>query len=181
MAETTATTVAETTTHEVEPTSLGLNAEQWVWVGITIFLLLAVFVGKLPKQIATALDAKIADVRKQLDEAKALRAEAEALLAETRARQEAAGRDAAAILAHAKAEAEDLVKTAKADADALVERRTRMAEDKIGAAERAAAADLRARVATISAQAAKTVIAGQSTDADKSRLTDESIAALGRR
>ena len=152
-----------------------------MWVGITIFLLLAIFVAKAPKLIVEGLDAKIAQVRKQLDEATALRAEAEALLADARAKQDAAGRDAEAIVAHAKSEAAQMVETARGDADTLVASRTRMAEDKIAAAERGATADLRARVASIAAQAAKTVIAAQSTDADKVRSTDDAIGALGRR
>ncbi len=182
MAETTATTVA--TTHEaehIEPTSFGLNAEQFVWVSVLIFILLAVFVGKLPKRIAEGLDAKIAEISKQLTEAKAIRAEAEALLAETKARQAAAAGDAKSIIDHARAEAAQLIATAQSDAETLVARRTKMAEDKIAAAERGAAADLRARVATLATQAARTVIAQQSTDADKARLTDEAISALGRR
>ena len=181
MAPTTATTTVAETHHEVEPTSLRLNAEQWVWVGITIFLLLAIFVAKAPKLIVEGLDAKIAQVRKQLDEATALRVEAEALLADARAKQDAAGRDAEAIVAHAVAEAAQVIETARGDADTLVASRTRMAEDKIAAAERSATADLRARVATIAAQAAKMVIAAQSTDADKARSTDDAISALGRR
>lgn len=180
MAETTATTVAAT--HEAEPLWFGLfNAEQTVWVSVTVFLLLAVILGKLPKRIAEALDAKIADVRRQLDEAKSIRAEAEVLLADARGKQDAAGRDAEAIMNHARAEAAQMIETARSDADLLVERRTRMADDKIAAAERSAQADLRARVAAISAAAARSVIAAQSTDADKSRLTDDAIVALGRR
>ena len=189
MAKPTATTetpvVATTaTTHQAEhaePLWFGaFNAEQTVWISVTLFLIAAIVFGKLPKRIAEGLDAKIAEISKQLTEAKAIRAEAEALLAETRARQAASGNDAAAIIAHARSEAAQLIEAAKADAETLVARRTRMAEDKIAAAERGAAADLRTRVATLATQAARTVIAQQSTDADKSRLTDEAIGALGR-
>jgi len=79
-----------------EATLLGLGSEGWVYVGLTIFLLLAIFVAKAPQKIVEALDGRIAETRRQLDEAKAIRAEAEALLAEARARAQASAGDAAA-------------------------------------------------------------------------------------
>src|SRR3954470_4909644 len=107
-ANTVALTEADGAHHE-EQTLLGLGPEGWVYVGLTIFLLLAIFVAKAPKRIAEALDARIAETRKQLDEAKAIRAEAEALLARAKAQQAASAGDAQAILAHAQAEATDLI------------------------------------------------------------------------
>lgn len=167
--------------HHAEPTFLGLDAEGWVYTGIAIFLLLAIFVGKAPKRIAEALDAKIADVRRQLDEAKSIRAEAESLLADAKARQTAAANDAAAILTQAKTEAAQLVASAQSDADAAIARRTRMAEDKIAAAERAAEADLRARAAVLAAEAARRIIATNADPAMQAKLTEQAIAELGGR
>lgn len=177
--ETTATTHVAEEHHE--PTSFGLNAEQWVYVGLLIFILLAIFVLKAPKLIAGILDERIAAVKKQLDDAKAIRADAEALLADAKRRQSEAASDVAAIMAQAKAEAAQLVDQAQADATALVARRTRMAEDKIAAAERTATADLRARAADLAAKAARTVIAAQSDAATQSKLTDAAISDLGAR
>ncbi len=162
------------------PTLLGLSAEGWVYVGITIFLLAAIFWFKFPKLIAKALDDKIAEARRQLDEAHAIRAEAEALLADAKRRHEASAGDADAILAHAQDEAKDIVAKAHADAEELTMRRQKMAEDKIAAAERSAIADVRAKAADAAAQAAGRVIATRhNADADKA-LVDRTIAGLGR-
>jgi F-type H+-transporting ATPase subunit b len=127
------------------PTLLGLDAEGWVYVGLTIFILLAIFVAKAPQKIAEILDARIADTRRALDEAQALRAEAEGLLASAKAKLAASEGDASAILAHADAEAKQLVVDAEVRAKELTERRTKMAEDRIAAAERSAVAELRGR------------------------------------
>jgi len=162
------------------PTLLGMHAEQWVWVSLTIFLLLAVFVAKAPRKILDALDARIADARKELDRAYAIRQEAEALLAEAHKRNAASAGDAAAIVAHAEAEAAALVAKAEADAADLVKRRTKMAEDKIGAAERAAVAEVRARAANVAVQAAAALIAETHGAAADKPLIDKTIAGLAR-
>lgn len=166
--------------HGHGPELLGLSAEGWVYVALTIFILLAIFVGKAPKKIATALDERIAETKRELDEARALRAEAEALLAEARTRQQGSARDAEAIIAHAQAEAQTLIANAERDAEQLVERRSRMAEDKIAAAERGALADVRARAAIAATAAAETLIT-QRLDAEGDRaMIDQAIAGLAR-
>jgi F-type H+-transporting ATPase subunit b len=161
-----------------EPTLLGLDAEGWVYVGLTIFLILAIVVAKAPKRIAALLDQRILDTRKSLDEAKALRDEAEALLAEARKQQAAAHKDAEGIIAHAKIEAGQMVAQAKADADTLIERRHKMAEDKIAAAERMAIADVRAKAATAATAAAAALIAQRHDAQSDKALVDSTIANL---
>ena len=171
---------AEVAGHEEGPTLLGLSAEGWVYVGLTIFLLLAVFVAKAPQKITEALDARIANTRRQLDEAKAIRAEAEALLADAKRRSAASAGDAAAIIAHAEAEAKLMLAKAESDATDLMARRAKMAEDKIAAAERGSIADVRAMAADAATRAAAAIIADrQDTGADKP-LVDRTIAGLAR-
>lgn len=164
----------------VEPKLLGLDAEGWVYVGILIFLLIAVFVAKAPRRVAEILDQRIADTRRQLDEAKAIRAEAERLLAEARTRHAASAGDAEAIVHHAEQEAEALLAKATTDAAELVARRGQMAEDKIAAAERAALADVRARAADAATQAAATLIGDRHDAAADRAMVDRAISGLGR-
>lgn len=166
--------------HAEGPTLLGFSAEGWVYVGLTIFLLIAIFVGKLPQTIAKTLDQRIADTRRQLDEAAALRAEAEKLLADARARAEASAGDAAAIIAQAESEARAMLAKAESDAAQLIARRQHMAEDKIAAAERGAVADLRATAAAAAVKAAGTLIAGQVDARADSALIDNAIGTLDR-
>ena len=178
--ETHATTEANGAVHSGEhgPELLGLSAEGWVYVGLTIFILLAIFVAKAPKIITDALDARIAETRRTLDEAKAIRAEAEALLAKAQAQSRASAGDAAAIIGHAEAEAKTLLAQAKTQAADLTARRAKMAEDKIGAAERSAVAEVRATAAAAAAGIAAQIIAqSHNANADKA-LIDGAISRL---
>ena len=82
------------------------------------------------------------------------------------------------MLDHAHVEAKAIVDKAKADTTAVIARRQRMAEDKIGAAERSAIADLRAMAASAAAAAAGALIADKhDAKADKA-LVDEAIGAI---
>ncbi|MBC7583327.1 MAG: hypothetical protein H7316_06205 [Tardiphaga sp.] len=167
--------------HHEGPVLLGFGAEQWVSVSMLIFFVLAIILGKLPQKIAGALDDRIAGVRRQLDEAKAIRGEAEALLVEAGRARDAATADAAAIVARAESEAAELVSASRKAAELTIERRTAAAEAKIGAAERAAQADLRADVARRVTAAAATLIAGHADAGLQARLADDAIAGLERR
>src|SRR4051812_9298131 len=138
-----------------EPTAFGLDAPAWIALAMIAVLGLLVW-KRVPAAIGAALDRKIAGIREQLAEAGQIRADAEALKAEYRARAADAEAEAATIRARAQVEAEAIVRQAEADAAALVERRTRMAEDKIAAAERTAVDEIRAtatRAATAAAEA----------------------------
>lgn len=82
------------------------------------------------------------------------------------------------MLQHARQEADAIVAKAEADTAALIARREKMAEDRIGAAERSAVSELRNQAAAAAAAAAKGLIASNySADADR-RLVDQSIGAL---
>ena len=172
---------AEAAGHEEHgPTLLGLSAEGWVYVGLTIFLLLAIFYAKAPQKIAEALDARIANTKRQLDEATAIRAEAEALLADAKRRSAASAGDAAAIIDQAEAEAKLMLAKAESDAADLMARRSKMAEDKIAAAERGAIADLRAKAADAATHAAQQIIATRHDSGADKPLVDRTIAGLAR-
>jgi F-type H+-transporting ATPase subunit b len=160
-----------------EPTALGLDATAWVALAMILVLALLLW-KKVPAAIGKALDSKIAGHRQQLDEAAQLRAEAEKLRAEHEAKAAGAEAEAAAIVARARSEAETIVGEAQAKSDALIERRTRMAEDKIAAAERHAIDEVRARAARAAAAAAETLIRREM-DAESDRaLVDRTIAGL---
>lgn len=162
-----------------EPTALGLDASQWV--ALAMVLVLAVIVWKkVPAAIGAALDRKIGAIRSQLDQAAALRAEAEALKAEYEAKTAAADKEAAVIVERARHEAEELVRQAKADSEALIERHSRMAEDKIAAAERAAVAEVRAKAVSAAAAAAERLIRDRHDAAADKAMVDRTIAELGK-
>jgi len=161
----------------VEPGVLGMDSYQWVALAMSV--LIAVFIWKkVPGIITGGLDAKIAAIRAALDEAKTLRAEAEALRAEYAARIASAEKDAEAMLAGAREEADAILAKAEADSEVMVARRQKMAEDKIAAAERAAIAEVKARAVTAAAAASKVLIARAHDGSADKKLADEVIASL---
>ncbi len=151
------------------------------FVALAMLLVFAIMIWqKVPAMIARALDSKIAAIRAQLDEAKTLREEAEALRKEYEKKAKSADKEAAAMIERAKSEAVAIVARADADAQALIERRTRMAEDKIAAEERAAIDQLRASAASAAAKAAEALIADRHDAAADARLVDQAISGLGK-
>jgi len=160
------------------PTAFGLNPSWYVAAAMTVLILFAIFGAKVHQIIGSGLDSSITEIRKQLDEAKALRAEAEALRKEYADKIASAEKDAEAMLAHAKSEAEAIVAKAEADTGEVIARRERMATDKIAAAERAAVSELRAKAAQAASQAAQSLIAkNHSASADKA-LVDQAIGSI---
>ena len=180
-----AATTATTEDHggaapHAEPTALGFDATGWV--ALAMVAVFAILLWKrVPALIGAALDKKIAGIREQLDEAAQLRAEADALKAEYEARSAAAGEEAATMIERARQEADGIVAKAEADAASLVERRIRMAEDKIAAAERAAVDEVRAKAAQAATAAAESLIRDKlDAGADKA-MVDAAIADFGKR
>jgi len=161
----------------VEPSAFGLTPT--AWVALAMIAVFAVMIWKkVPGAIGKALDGKIAEIRDQLQEAKTLRAEAEALKAEYEGKAAAATSEAAAMVERARSESKAIVAKAKKDAEALVERRTQMAESKIAAEERAAIDEVRAVAAKAATAAATRLITGRRDAATDKALVDEAIAAL---
>lgn len=165
--------------HHAEPAFFGLDATVWVSLAMIAFLAILAW-KKVPALILGGLDRQIAAIRNRLDEAKTLRAEAEALRDEYVRKLGDIENQTRAIVAHAEDEAKALVAKAEVDAAELVKRRSKMAEDKIAAAERGALAAIRAKAADAATQAAGRLIAEKhGADADKA-LVDTTIAGLGR-
>ena len=177
--QTTATTEVPAQ-HEAEPTALGLTPP--AWIALAMLVVIAVMIWKkVPGAIAQALDDKIALIRDQLAEAEALRKEAEALKAEYEKKAKGVDKDRKVLLERAKHEADEIVAKAKTDAEALIERRTRMAEDKIAAEERAAVEQLRAAAADAATKAAAKLIADRHDAKTDQQLVDQAIKEIAGR
>jgi F-type H+-transporting ATPase subunit b len=156
------------------------EAEFWVAIGFLVFLGLMGWVG-VHRTIGKTLDDRAARIKAELDEARKLREEAAALLADyQRKRQEAEG-EAQEIISGAKAEAERLAVEAKARIEEFVARRTKMAETKIAQAEAQAAADVRAAAADAAVAAAETILRQETKGALAGRLIASGIEDVGKK
>ncbi len=159
------------------PSALGFDATMLVALAMLVVIGLAIW-KKVPAMIGGMLDKQIAGIKEQLDQATALRAEAEAIKAEYEAKAKAAAQDAIDMKAAAVEEAKLIVATAKVAATDLIARRAKAAEDKIAAAERTAIADVRAKAAEVSAAAAAQLIAQHHDAKADASLVDASISSL---
>jgi F-type H+-transporting ATPase subunit b len=155
------------------------DPETWVTVAFIIFVLLAA--RPIGRAIAAALDSRAAKIKAQLDEARALRDEAERLLAEHQRRQIAAVKEAEAIIAHAREEAEIMRREAAANLEAAIARREKMAMEKIAQAEAQAVADVRNQAVDI-AMAAAAKLLKEGIDSGKGdELIDAAIREIDRK
>jgi F0F1-type ATP synthase, subunit b len=164
--------------HHAEPMLLGFAPPVAV-VSTSMIVLLAILAWKgVPKLLAGGLDSRISEIKAQLEEAKTLRAEAEALRKEYADKIAGAEKDAAAMLDHARHEAEAIVAKAEKDTADVITRREKMAQDKIAAAELAAVTELRNQAAAAAAAAAgRLIAANHSANADKA-FVDKAIAGI---
>lgn len=164
----------------VEAAAFGVSAlTPGFFVALSMLVVFAIMLrAKVPAMVAGMLDARIAEIRKQLDEAKALRAEAAALRDEYAQKAKDAEKDIVAMKASAERNAAEIVERAKADAATLIERHKATAADKIASAQRSAIADLRATAASAAAAAARSLIADKHGEAADRKLADEIIAGI---
>ena len=145
--------------------------EFWVAVAFVIFLGILGYVG-VHKTVLQALDKRAATIKSELDEASRLREEAAKLLAEYQRKQSEAESEAAAIVSEAKADAERVAAEARAKVEEFVQRRTKLAEAKIGQAEAQALADVRAAAADAAVSAAERIL----TQTAKGKIAEDLIA-----
>lgn len=149
-----------------------IEAEAWVAVAFVLFLGILVYVGA-HRRVIDGIDQRQARIKAELEEARRLREEAQALLAEYQRKRHEADREAEAIIATANAEAERLAAEGKARLEDFVARRTKMAETKIAQAEAQALADVRSSAADAAVAAAEKIL---STTA-KGKIGDDLLAS----
>jgi F-type H+-transporting ATPase subunit b len=147
------------------------DAEFWVAVAFVLFIAVLFKLGA-HRVIIGALDDRGARIKAELDEARRVRDEAQALLADYQRRRGEADREADAIVVAAKAEAERLAAEAKTKVEDFVTRRTQLAESKIAQAEAQAIADVRAAAADAAVAAAERILS----DTTKGKVGDDLIA-----
>lgn len=134
-------------------------AQPETWVAIAFVILMAVFVWLgIHRTVLTALDHRAQRIKAELDDARRLKEEAAKLLADYQARRATAEREAQEIVTSARAEAERIAAEARTRMEDFVVRRTKTAENKIALAEAQALADVRAAAAEAAVAAASTVL-----------------------
>src|ERR1700752_4080583 len=111
MSEAHTTAATEAPAHGAEPSGFFTPP---TFIALAMIVVIAILIWKkVPAAIGKALDKKIAEIREQLDEAAALRKEAEELKHEYEAKAATADVEAAAMIERAKGEAQAIVAKAE--------------------------------------------------------------------
>jgi len=149
------------------------------WVAISFFGFVALLVYyKVPALLGGMLDARADAIRKELDEARRLREEAQALLADYQKKRESAEEEAKAIVDQARREADLLTAETRKNLAETVERRTKIAQEKIARAEAQALAEVRSVAVDTAVAAAQRLLQGQVSSTSGGGLVDQSIQEL---
>ena len=142
-----------------------------VFVGILLYF-------KVPAMVTGMLDKRADQIKAELEEARALREEAKALLASYERKQKEVKEQADRIVSAAKTEAEAAAAQAKADLKVSIARRLAAAEEQIAAAEGNAVKEVRETAIAAAVAAAGEVLAKQMSAETTSASIDAAIAQV---
>jgi F-type H+-transporting ATPase subunit b len=156
------------------------NTDFVVLLAFLLFIGILVYF-KVPRRLMGLLDKRAAGIRGDLDEARALREEAQTLLASYERKQNEVKDQADRIVAHAREEGRLAAEEAKSKLSDTIERRVKSAEDQIASARTAAIREIRLQASRVAVAAAAEVVAKQLGEADASRLLDQSIDTVAAR
>ncbi|MCA8888611.1 MAG: F0F1 ATP synthase subunit B [Parvularculaceae bacterium] len=161
--------------HEAVP--LWQDTSAWVSLGFVLVVGLFAYLG-VHKSISTALDKRSQSIADELDRARALRDEAQELLAKYQRRQREAEEEAQGIIEQAKKDAHNIAAEARQKIEEQLSRRAKAAEDKIARAESQALAEVRNQTTDLAVDTAREIIRGRMDQGAQSALAEKAIDEL---
>jgi F-type H+-transporting ATPase subunit b len=154
------------------------NPEFVIVVSFLLFAAVVIYL-KVPQKIGTLLDARASGIQSELDEARALREEAQTILASYERKQKEVADLSEKIIASAKSEAQAAADQAKEDLKTAIARRLQAAQDQIASAEASAVKEVRDTAISVAVSAAGDVIAKGMSAKDGGALIDAAIKDVG--
>lgn len=148
------------------------------WVGAAFVLVIALAFRPVMRAVAAGLDTRAGQIKSKLDEARRLREDAQALLAEYQRKQRDALAEAESIMAHAREEAARLKAESEKALEESIARREKQAVDRIAQAEAQAVAEVRNLAVDIAISAAGKLVAQQMNAQKANALIDGAIKDL---
>lgn len=146
------------------------------------FVVFVVLAAKpIARLLAGGLDTRSAAIKKELDQAMALKEEAQALLASYQRRQKKALEDAEDIIANAKEEAQRIVSTTRKKVEEELGKRTELAMQKITQAEATAIQGIRENAVDLTVSAARQLILENMSPESAESLVEKTISDLNRK
>ena len=154
------------------------NTDFVVLIGFLLFIAVLVYF-KVPGMLGGMLDKRAEGIRDDLQEARQLREEAQALLASYERKSREVQEQADRIVAHARQEAELAAEQAREDLKVSITRRLAAAEQQIASAQAGAVREVRDQATAVAIEAAREVVAGQMTAASANQMIDQAITEVG--
>jgi F-type H+-transporting ATPase subunit b len=151
------------------------------WVALAFVVIVIAAFRPVLRTINAGLDNRANLIRTQIEEARKLREDAQALLAEYQRKQRDAMAEAEQIIAQAKADAARLKSEAEQELVQSVERRKQQALERIAQSEAQAVAEVRNTAIDVALSAAEQLIRQNLGTAQKEALADQAITELGKR
>lgn len=156
------------------------NTDFIVAIGFVLFLAV-LFYFNVPSLLMGLLDNRAEKIRSDLAEARALRDEAQELLANYERKQREVSDQAERIVAAAREDASAAAEEAKGELARSIERRLKAAEDQIANAEEQAVRQVRDRAIEVAIASAGELLSQQTTAAQAGKLIDAAIEEAGQR
>jgi len=153
------------------------NTNYVVLIGFILFLAL-LFYFNVPAMILKMLDDRAETIRSELDEARNLRDEAQAVLAAYERKSREVAEQSQRIIDHAREEARLAADAAKEDLKQSIARRLKAAEEQITSAEGKATRELRNRAVDVAIAAAAKILADSTTATEANKRIDAAIAEV---
>ena len=149
----------------------------WVLVAFIGFVGVLVYF-KVPGMVTKGLDARADKIKADLEDADALLKEAQDLLASYQKKQRAAADEGQEIKARAKEEGKRIVENGRAQLEDSLQRREKLAMDRITQAEASALDEIRARTVDIALDATRDLLANNLSDHKANAMLDDAIIEL---
>lgn len=153
------------------------NTNYVVLIGFILFLAL-LFYFNVPAMILKMLDDRAETIRSELDEARNLRDEAQAVLAAYERKSREVAEQSQRIIDHAREEARLAADDAKEDLKQSIARRLKAAVEQITSAEEKATRELRNRAVDVAIAAAAKILADSTTATEANKRIDAAISEV---
>ena len=152
--------------------------DESAWVALGFIIFIALVWKKAGSAISDLLDKRVQRIKNDLEEAEALRVEAEKELKKFKSMQAEAVNDAKRIISDAQEAANRIRNAASEKANESIKRREEQAKAKIAAAEAAVLSELRDKATNIAISASKDILTSELNADIGSSIIDESITQI---
>ena len=158
-----------------------MHFDESFWVAVSFAIFIALVYRPIARLMGSGLDKRAEKIRQELEEAVALKEEAQALLASYQRKHRQAEKESQAIIEHAEEQAQRIVKESKIRVEGDIKKRTDMAMQKIAQAEAGVIKEIKDNAVDITVAATQMLIAEHLSKDTADDLIDSAISSIDRK